>query len=316
MERATTLVGVDWGTSSFRAYRIGSSGIVQDRKDADCGIRSVPAGGFGAVLAEQIGAWTGGEHSVPILMSGMIGSRQGWQEADYCPIPASADDIASRIARVDGQAGSVSIVPGVVAGDVVTQVDAMPDVMRGEETQIFGALQQLGRSDGLFVLPGTHSKWVTVGGHTIRHFATYMTGEIFAALSGHTILGSLMKNNDGVHHDGFTRGLDDGHRAGAPGALLHRLFGVRTHALFGNLPPEAVADYLSGLLIGAEFADAAGQSDTPLCVLGAPDLAERYIVAADRFGLRAERIDPECTAAGLFALACRAGLVTPAQDGK
>ena len=117
-----------------------------------------------------------------------------------------------------------------------------------------------------------------------------------------------------LNAEGFEKGLDDGHKAGSPGALLHRLFGARTHALFGRMEGDAIADYLSGLLIGAEFADAAGKSDAVLSILGASDLAERYMLAANRFGLRAERVDPDCTAAGLHAIACRAGLVTPKQD--
>ena len=310
MDDRTALIGIDWGTSSFRAYRIGASGAIGDRLSSASGIRSVAPGGFGDVLSDQIGTWIDRDNPVPVIMSGMIGSRQGWQEAPYCPMPASLQDIAGRLLQAaDQEPANVWIVPGVALDD-----EAMPDVMRGEETQIYGALRQHDRTDGTFVLPGTHSKWVYVEGGNIRHFATYMTGEIFAALRGHTILGSLMSEHTGLHAQGFEKGLDDGREAGSPGALLHRLFGARTHALFGRIEPEAVADYLSGLLIGAEFADAAAQSGAKLSILGASDLAERYLLAADRFGMPAERVDPDCTATGLHAIACRAGLVTPNQD--
>jgi 2-dehydro-3-deoxygalactonokinase len=310
MTDRTALIGIDWGTSSFRAYRIGASGAVLERISSACGIRSVSTGAFSDVLADQVGAWIDKSDPAPVLMSGMIGSRQGWQEAPYCPMPVSLDAVAGNLIAIDQPASSsLSIVPGVALDD-----EAMPDVMRGEETQIIGALRQYERTDGTFVLPGTHSKWVYVADGQIRHFATYMTGEIFAALRGHTILGSLMSERNGLHAEGFQKGLDDGRQTGSPGALLHRLFGARTHALFGRIDDDAIADYLSGLLIGAEFADAAGKPDKVLSILGASDLAERYMLAAERFGLQAERIDPDCTASGLYAIACRAGLINSRQD--
>jgi 2-dehydro-3-deoxygalactonokinase len=304
MPDRTALIGVDWGTTSFRAYRIDVSGAVLDSIASARGILSVTDVDFAAVLAQETNGWAGGA-PMPVLMSGMIGSRQGWVEAPYCGVPASLDDIAGALVTVEGKDGTpVSIVPGVALDS-----GAMPDVMRGEETQIFGALRRGGRSSGIFVLPGTHSKWAFAEDGRIRHFATYMTGEVFAALRGHTILGSLMSEPAEMHEAGFARGLDDGREAGTPGALLHRLFGARTLALFGRMEAEAVADYLSGLLIGAEFADAAGRSGERLVIIGASDLAGRYERAAERFGMEAERADAECTAAGLHAIAHRAGLL-------
>ena len=69
--------------------------------------------------------------------------------------------------------------------------------MRGEETQILGVLAASGRGDGLFVLPGTHSKWARVEAGRIVGFATFMTGEVFAALKDHSLLGRLMAPPDG-----------------------------------------------------------------------------------------------------------------------
>lgn len=304
MSERTALIGIDWGTTAFRAYRISGTGKVLDRAESDCGIRSVDPGTFETVLSRQIGDWIDTGHPCPIVMSGMVGSRQGWREVPYCRLPAALADIAGALVTV-AEIGScpVAIVPGVVRSG-----ETMPDVMRGEETQIFGALEGSGNSDGQFVLPGTHSKWATVKDRTIRGFATYMTGEIFAALCDHTILGSLMSERKDFHAGGFERGLDDGHAAGSPGALLHRVFGARSHALLGGLETDFVADYLSGLLIGAEFADAADNSGRDPTIIGASDLAERYRLAAARFGSDAECVDPVCTARGLFAIAGRAGL--------
>ncbi len=307
---ATGLIGVDWGTSSFRAYRIGPAGQVLDRIECDAGIRSVAQDGFDALLHEKIGHWIGSGPSGPIVMSGMIGSRQGWVEAAYIDAPASIDDVAGKLVRVPrAMSSNIFIVPGLAM-----KSGAMPDVMRGEETQIFGALQQRALTDGIFVLPGTHSKWAEVESGAIRRFGTYMTGDVFAALRDHSILGALMSGQTSLNADSFRRGLEAGNRAGSPGALLHRIFGARTHALFGELEADEVSDYLSGLLIGAEFADAAPESGSTLLIVGASDLAERYLLAAEWAGLAADRIDQDCAAAGLHAIAAQAALPSPAEE--
>jgi len=95
--------------------------------------------------------------------------------------------------------------------------------MRGEETQVFGALSLFGVEDGLFVLPGTHSKWVMAGSGGISGFSTYMTGEMFAAARDHTILGRLMEPGP-FAEEAFLKGVRDGSYPGEPGSLLHRLF--------------------------------------------------------------------------------------------
>ena len=160
---------------------------------------------------------------------------------------------------------------------------AMRDVMRGEETQIVGALALSKQADGLFLLPGTHSKWVRVRAGRIDGFSTYMTGEIYAACREHTILGRLMQ--EGHDPAAFARGVRDGAKPGAAGALLHRLFGVRTAGLFGEIAGSGLADYLSGLLIGAEFADAAVDRAANVTIIAADDLARRYQAAAQELGV-------------------------------
>ncbi len=143
----------------------------------------------------------------------------------------------------------IALAPGLS-----TENDGMPDVMRGEETQILGALALSGRDDGLFLLPGTHSKWATVREGRIVSFRTFMTGEVFGALKDHTILGRLMK--PGTDTDGFARGVKEGVALGSAGALLNRLFATRTYGLMDKLGEAALSDYLSGLLVGAEIAEA------------------------------------------------------------
>ena len=305
------LIGVDWGTSSFRAFLTTRDGRVLDAQDSASGILSVSDGDFRSVLTAAVAPWLNVHGPLPVLMSGMIGSLQGWHEAPYVPSPARLSDLAAALAIVPdhvGGAAGVAIVPGVVARDAA----AAPDVMRGEETQIFGALERLGLTSGTFVLPGTHSKWVTVADGAITGFATYMTGEVYAALKDHTILGRLMQDSEGtpkVRSFGFERGLAASAGAtGGPGALLRQVFSARTLGLFGELEPAAIADYLSGLLIGAEIRDAV-RDQAVVTVIANDTLARRYTSALGQLGIVSDNAPSDCAAIGHAAIAKAAGLI-------
>ena len=296
------LIGIDWGTSNFRAFLLDAAGNVVARRAGPHGIMTVSDGKFGPVLAAGIGEWLA-DGKLPILMSGMIGSRQGWVEAPYAATPAGLADLASALAPVPFDAARACIVPGLV-----TKHDDRHDVIRGEETQIFGVLAHLGVEHARFLLPGTHSKWVVVERGKVVRFATYMTGEIFAAARDHTILGRLMcdsKRCDAA----FAKGVTLGASPGGPGALLSRLFAVRTAGLFSTLQAEELSDYLSGLLIGAEIADAVSGDRQAVGVVAFESLAERYRAAADILGIRADVVPADCIAAGYVAIARAAGLI-------
>ena len=211
----------------------------------------------------------------------MIGSRQGWKEAPYAACPARAKDIAAACLRWDEpDIGRILLAPGLKTIDQ----DGVPDVMRGEETQIFGAMRAFGVADGIFILPGTHSKRAIVRDGAIEQFATFMTGEVFAALKGHTILARLMSEgaSDG---SGFKRGVSEGAKLRSAGGLLHRLFATRTLGLFDLLPSAELADYLSGLLIGAELADSLSTAAPEAFVIGSGALSARYVEAASVVGV-------------------------------
>ncbi len=233
------MIAVDWGTSSFRAFLMNGAKI-KDRMSNATGILSVANGEFYQHLSNTLAPWLqrGERH---ILMSGMIGSRQGWVEAAYLPCPAGAADIAAHLTSVPFEGCDLRIVPGLSAFDAT----GTPEVMRGEETQIIGS-----DAGGLVCLPGSHSKWVTVDDEgRITGFETYFSGEAFAALRSATILGRMMPE---APHDpaAFDEGLA---RSAGPGHLLHHLFGVRTRGLMGTLADTSSASYLSGLLIGHEI---------------------------------------------------------------
>jgi 2-dehydro-3-deoxygalactonokinase len=149
---------------------------------------------------------------------------------------------------------------------------------------------------------------VLAEGGKIASFATYMTGEIYAAARAHTILGRLMQDGE-ASGASFARGVREGARAGTPGALLHRLFGVRTSGLFGDVSAADLPDYLSGLLIGAEIGDA-GRQGGPVHIIASDTLAERYRSAAAELGLTAEIVPSHCVLDGYMGVACLAGLIS------
>jgi 2-dehydro-3-deoxygalactonokinase len=288
---------VDWGTTSFRAYLANADGTIADRVESGPGILAIAEGGHEAALAAAVGGWRDRAGSIPILMSGMIGSRQGWIEAPYARCPAGIAEIAAAMVTVEtARLGPVGLVPGVCG----FAADGAPDVMRGEETQILGALAGLGRAEASFVLPGTHSKWARVEAGRIVGFATYMTGEAFAALKGHTILGRLM---EGAEPDaaGFADGVRAAARLPRAGDLLHAIFMTRTLGLFDRLAPRQLSDYLSGLLIGAEIAAGAGDAGSAF-VIGSLALTARYCAAGEILGLSLSPAPDDCAPRGLLAL--------------
>ncbi|MEM0908691.1 MAG: 2-dehydro-3-deoxygalactonokinase [Pseudomonadota bacterium] len=295
------LVGVDWGTSRLRAYLLSPGGVVVDQIEADKGLLSVAPGRFEAVLREAILPFKTRPAETLVLMSGMVGSRQGWAEAPYVALPASLDDLASTMLTVAAPSlGKVAIVPGVMTG---SGRSAWADVMRGEETQVFGALLGLDAREGRFVLPGSHSKWVDVEDGAIVGFTTYMTGEIYAALTQHTILSKMM-GEGGRNGDAFARGVEAARGLSQPGDLLARFFNVRAETLLGRLDPDDAPDFLSGLLIGAEVG-AATQNVQSVVIVGSEGLTERYRQALELLGVRPVVAPERAAAVGLAQIAER-----------
>jgi 2-dehydro-3-deoxygalactonokinase len=293
------LIGLDWGTTSCRAYLIGAAGAVLARATDGPGILRVANGAFGAAFDAITGGW---DTRLPVILSGMIGSRQGWREAPYARCPASADDIVKALAQIDHAGRAIFLASGLS-----TENDAMPDVMRGEETQIFGALALSGGGDGLFLLPGTHSKWAEVSGGRIVSFRTFMTGEVFGALKHHTILGRLMRDGAG-EPDAFARGVREGAALGSAGALLNRIFAARSYALMDRLADTALSDYLSGLLVGAEVAEAAARTKGAVTIIASANLALRYTQALCLLRHESTLAPDDCVAAGHWRIARAAGL--------
>jgi 2-dehydro-3-deoxygalactonokinase len=288
-----TLLAIDWGTSSLRAALLDAQGQVLHERGLPRGIMTVPPGEFPAVLRDAFGDWL--QRCDLALICGMAGSRQGWIEAPYCPCPAGFADVARQLAWVEP--GRIAIVPGLSC-----EHDGVPDVMRGEETQVLGALQLLGISNGVLVLPGTHSKWVRVSEGRITAFSTCMTGEVYALLRRHSILARTMPEADGAFDEAaFLQGL--AHARRSPG-LLQSAFSARTLSLFGRMAEAALPSYLSGLVIGEELrSQDLPATAEPVVVIGSPELTARYSLALQAWGVAARSIGSEATWRGLLAIA-------------
>ncbi|MEJ5990404.1 2-dehydro-3-deoxygalactonokinase [Ramlibacter sp. PS3R-8] len=287
-----SLIAIDWGTSSLRAARIAADGTVLEERASQRGILSVPAGGFPGVLQETCGDWLAQPEAL-CLVSGMAGSKQGWREAPYCACPAGFEEVARSLTWIEP--GRIALVPGLSC-----EHEGVPDVMRGEEVQVFGAMDLLGERDGLFVLPGTHSKWVEVRDGRVQSFATYMSGEFYALLRQHSILSRTLPADDGpLDEDAFLRGVR--HARGA-GSLLHAAFSARTLALFERLPAAVQPSYLSGMVIGEELRAAAVARQRAILV-GSPALTRRYALALGAAGCQTRCLGAEATWRGLHALA-------------
>ena len=292
------MIGIDWGTSHVRAYRLSEDGhaTIVDQRDSPDGVLNVSPGQFPHVLQALVGSWMA-EGERRILLSGTVGSRNGWRETHPIACPARLTDLARAVERVPFDEACVRIVPGVAGADA----SGVPEVMRGEEVEIVGA----GIEAGCLCLPGSHSKWVRLEAGTILAYTTYLTGEAFAALKGHTLLARLMGPEAPAPNDGFDAGVQ---RSGEVGGLLHHLFGVRTLGLAGRLRPAESASYLSGLLIGHEVRSALDPA-TAVTVIGAPALAALYVRAINGAGGHAVLGRQQAAARGLATIGAQVAWV-------
>lgn len=310
MPDSTRLIAVDWGTTSARAYRLGGEGQVLDSRAAPLGISQVQGGHFAEALSRLLGDWE--PEDVPRIASGMIGSRQGWVEAPYLECPAPLSALAHGLVRTPGD--RLLVVPGLRTRDG----NGMPDVMRGEETQVVGSTAG-SQAPMLLCLPGTHSKWVCVEGGRIVDFATYMTGELWGVLLQNSILGRLAVAGQGTGgaSPAFLRGAE---RGAGTGSFMHDVFGARTHVLMGELGGEDVSDWLSGLLIAREIRDARqwaqrrGHDASRVRLVGDDALVARYAAALGAADVGVDRADSRAAAFGLWQIAVQAGLVHSLPD--
>ncbi|MBW8847562.1 MAG: 2-dehydro-3-deoxygalactonokinase [Burkholderiales bacterium] len=290
------LIALDWGSTRLRAFLLGDGGEVLLTRQSDAGASTLSGtAAFEQALAVLVGDWRTEQPALPLLACGMVGSQHGWREAPYVACPADAAALAARSLQMHEL---LHFVPGLVDNA------ARPDVMRGEETQIVGALARHPEltADACLVLPGTHSKWARVRDGRVTGFATHMTGELFALLRQHSVLARLMPadGSSPASPEAFLKGVD---AAREEGGLAHQLFAVRTLGLFKQLASEQLPDYLSGLLIGHEIASELKGATQQLALIGDPALCARYAQALARFGQPEPLLLDNTAPAGLWRLA-------------
>jgi 2-dehydro-3-deoxygalactonokinase len=324
------LIALDWGTTSLRAYKLGAAGAVLEQRTLTFGIMQLPkaarmllgqecADGFELAFDEACGDWLDAQPDLPVIACGMVGSAQGWREASYCATPADVAELGQALVTVRSLCGvDLHIVPGVI------QRSRLPNVMRGEETQVLGALQSLPAAalDNLLIgLPGSHSKWVEVDEGCIVHFDTFMTGELFAVLSEHSILGRTQHVGGLFDGDAFDRGVQVALSAEGEIGPLSTMFSARSLGLTGQLSAGAQGDYLSGLLIGHELSALAAVQRRrrnsvhlpSILLIGNSQLCARYSRALPACGFAQVTLAEQATERGLWQLAEAAGLLDPAR---
>lgn len=288
-------IAVDWGTSHLRAYAMGPEGIMAE-VTSDDGMGSLTREGYEPALLRLVEGWLEDGRRTPVIACGMVGSRQGWMEAPYRAVPCAPLDPAALVAvpTRDGRL-DVRLVPGLK--------QAKPaDVMRGEETQIAGALTLWPQFDGVLCLPGTHSKWVRVSAGEVVGFQTFMTGELFALLSESSVLRHAMTGG-GWDPAAFADAVSDA--LSRPERIAARLFTIRAESLIAGLGGDAARARLSGLLIGIELAASRpywlGQE---VALIGADPLTSAYAEALAMQGVAARHLaGSSAVVAGLAAAA-------------
>lgn len=284
MSTAPFCAAVDWGTTNFRLWLLGTNGAVLAERSSGQGMRTcLPDQSFNAVLEEHLVALNA-PADLPVVVAGMAGARGAWKEAAYLDTPASLGGLYEQAVRVEEAQRDVRILPGVCQ-----RRKGREDVMRGEETQLAGACAE-GRRSGLFCLPGTHSKWVRLEEGRLTEFTTFMTGELFALMSEHSVLADMVAKGTG---DSASPAFADAVSEMLDGTgLTGRLFSIRAASLLANDAPDARAR-LSGLLVGAEVAAMRGalQGEAKATLIASGAQAEAYETALSIAGVRCEILD-------------------------
>ncbi|WP_419906322.1 2-dehydro-3-deoxygalactonokinase [Hoeflea sp.] len=298
---------IDWGTTSFRIWLMSEDGSALSERRSHEGMTVAGESGFERVLETHMQALEAPE-ALPVIICGMAGSRQGWQEARYLSVPSQLSDVIAKAVRVEGPSRDVRILPGLARRDATR-----PDVMRGEETQLLGAFSG-SLTSGLACMPGTHSKWVRINNRTVTDFSTYMTGELFSVISRQSILRHAVGDADNCDpaSGNFLQAVADAHAA--PSDLSRLLFSIRGGQLLHGREVTASYERLSGLLIGSEIGAALSDttSDEPVLLVASGKLANLYRSAFQAIGQEIQDIDAD--EAVLKGLYCGARQFWPSAD--
>jgi len=282
---------IDWGSSRFRAYRLNDDFDIVDSRDSATGIKYVVEKSFEDTLRTQIGGWL--QPGDTIILSGMVGSHNGWVESKYIPCPASLDDLSSNCTELILDDLTLQFLPGVCQSSPA-------DVMRGEELQLLGAIES--HNSGIFIIPGTHSKWAWVQGRSITRFHTFPTGELYDLLLNESLIGSIFTPNSWDPAT-FSAAIKLGYENSR---ILSNLFLTRSRVLLEQMDSYSVSAWLSGLLIGSEIREGSELTEdltTKISLIGAIDLCEKYGLALQQLEMGYQQVSPEVTINALVSIA-------------
>ena len=282
---------VDWGTTNFRAFVMNTNNQCIDTIEKKTGLLHVENRNFERVLRNNLRSWFDTYPNLPVFMAGMIGSQHGWYEVDYIHTPLKINTIGDACLNLTTSWGSnICIVPGISHHSNQDKFD----VMRGEEVQILGLKKITSQQEFFAILPGTHSKHVSISNGKLTSFSTYMTGEFFALLSEHSILGKNLSQQINST-SAFTKGVIDS----CDSNLMHSVFMARTHRLFEQLKESEIHDYISGVLIGNEIRDI----NKTCHVISSEKLGKRYSLACDTLNKPSTIVNGnDCFIAGMIAI--------------
>jgi 2-dehydro-3-deoxygalactonokinase len=291
--REARFIAADWGTSHLRLVLCDANGLELDSRGgpgaADVG------GSFADVFDSMTSHWGQVHGLLPAVMCGMVGSSIGWIQAPYLACPVPAEHIVNACATLRG--GRIRIVPGLSCRNRFNA----PDFLRGEETQVLGALTleaSLRRGVHMLCHPGTHTKWMLLQDGNICEFLTAPTGELFAALRDHSVLvRPLIEAGAAIDVGAFKEGVAEFCKF-PEAQLLHRLFECRSRRLSGELSAQTAEAYMSGLLIASDvqgalrvLADSIAQRS--VVVIGSPKVTELYAIALASHGYATAQVNGE-----------------------
>lgn len=290
-----TFISCDWGTSAFRLRWIDAdtASVLAEIKTAQ-GIAATynewnshhqqtnRLSFYKAIIANGVKALEQQCHQsladITIVISGMASSTIGMLELPYKELPfhLNGSDIMTHVVTHSTEfKHSLLFISGAKTND---------DVMRGEETKLLGCEINDEQETQLLVMPGTHSKHVTIKRGQVTNFKTYMTGELFDLLSTKSVLAASVEKVKEQPEKDDTAFFVKGVAEAVNNNVLNSLFHVRTYRLFNYQTSQQNYHYLSGLLIGSELKELLVRKNQNILLLATGILAQRYQQALAAFG--------------------------------
>jgi len=273
------LIAIDWGSSKFRAYLLDDQYRIIDKIETMDGMLRATRHPH-EIFTLHCQLWLTQRPDLPVIMSGTVGSNIGWVNTHYVSCPLAMEDLHDELVPVENEPDiNIKIVPGVTGESLA----GTADVMRGEEVQVFGALERAGKTDACVCLPGTHSKWVTIRDKKITHFSSFMSGEFYYLTRMKSSISSIVDRCE-FENESFIHGLVTAEK---PGGLLHHLFSARANSLVKKSGYSSISSYISGVIIGSEINEVlSGAEQASEVILVANDgLSRNYGIALNRKGI-------------------------------